>query len=203
MEEMKHIKSVLTANDYDKSIINRVERRVYKQPTSNVEESSEEEPVATISVPFVPGISNALQRIFRTHNIKCRFRSTDTLRNILSHPKDKISMDNTNNVIYQIPCSDCDSVYIGETKRTFGQRVKEHKRAVQNGDLTKNEIADHCWTNNHNFDWDNRKIIDKENGWTARKIKETLHSNKNNSSINSTSYNVPEIWVPALRKTNF
>ena len=74
---------------------------------------------------------------------------------------------------------------------------------MRNGDVTKNEIADHCWTNDHKFDWENRQIIDKEKGWTARKIKETIHSTQNSSSINSTSYNVPAIWFPALQKTNY
>ena len=200
---MKHVRSVLDANGYDNSIIRKVEKRISDNRTSNIEESAEQEAVTTICIPYISGMSNALQRIFRTHNIKCRFRSTDTLRNILSHPKDKIATNDLNNVIYQIPCGDCDSVYIGETKRTFEQRVKEHMRAVRNGDVTKNEIADHCWTNDHKFDWENRKIIDKEKGWTARKIKETIHSTQNSSSINSTSYNVPAIWFPALRKTNY
>ncbi|XP_057302713.1 uncharacterized protein LOC130636882 [Hydractinia symbiolongicarpus] len=65
------------------------------------------------------------------------------------------------NIFYEIPCKDCDAVYVGETKRMFKQRVQEHKRAVRNADTDKNEIADHSWNNDHIIDWDNKKIIDE------------------------------------------
>ena len=29
-----------------------------------------------------------------------------------------------------IPCNDCDNEYIGQTKRQFGTRLKEHQKAV-------------------------------------------------------------------------
>ena len=59
----------------------------------------------------------------------------------------------------KIPCADCNAVYIGETKRSLNQRAKEHARAVKNGDVDKNEIADHCWKNDHKFNWENKAII--------------------------------------------
>ena len=83
--------------------------------------------------------------------------------------------------------------YIGETKRTLVQRVQEHKRAVRNADTSMNEIADHSWTKDHQFNWNEKKIIDQEKGWIARKIKETIHSIKNVKHINSTSYNLADI----------
>ena len=119
---------------------------------------------------------------------------------MLSNPKDKITAEEQCNVIYEIPCKDCDAVYIGETKRKFKQRVQEHKRAVKNGDVNKNEIADHSWSNDHEFDWNGKKIIDRERGWTARKIKETINSIRRDKHINSISYQLPAIWLPALRK---
>ena len=51
-----------------------------------------------------------------------------------------------------------------------------------------------------NFSWNEKKIIDQEKGWIARKIKETIHSIKNDKHINSTSYNLADIWLPAVRK---
>ena len=38
-----------------------------------------------------------------------------------------------------------------ETKRILVQCVQEHKRAVRNADTSKNEIADHSWTKDHQF----------------------------------------------------
>ena len=95
----------------------------------------------------------------------------------------------------------CEAVYISETKRTLVQRVQEHKRAVRNADISKNEIADHSWTKDHQFNWNEKKIIDQEKAWIERKIKETtIHSIKNDKHINSTSYNLADIGLPPVRK---
>ena len=51
-------------------------------------------------------------------------------------------------VIYEVPCKDCQCVYIGETGRTMEKRLSEHKNAVMKND-TKNGIAVHSWTKQH------------------------------------------------------
>ena len=66
----------------------------------------------------------------------------------------------TNIGIY--PCKDCNVSYIGETKRSFKVRTNGHKRAVKNQDLDKNEIADHCWKNDLEMNWQERKVLDAE-----------------------------------------
>ena len=104
-------------------------------------------------------------------------------------------------MVYKIPCADCNAVYIGETKRSLNQHAKEHARAVKTGDVDKNEIADHCWKNDHRFNWENKAIIDRELNSVSRKIKETIHSIADKNSINSISYGLPDIWLPALNKT--
>ena len=130
---------------------------------------------------------------------ECSFHSNTTLRKFLSKPKDKIPKEKQNNVVYKIPCSDCQATYIGETKRSLLTRSKEHLRAVTNRDIEKNELADHSWTHDHRIDWDNKKVIDHEKNLWARKIKETIHSISDSNHINSISYNLPEIWLPNLQ----
>ena len=49
-------------------------------------------------------------------------------------------------------------------KRTLVQRVQEHKSTVRNADTSKNEIADHNWTKDHQFNRNEKKIIDQEKG---------------------------------------
>ena len=58
----------------------------------------------------------------------------------------------------------------------------------------------HSWTKDHQFNRNEKEIIDQEKGWIARKIKETIHSIKNDKHINSTSYNLADIWLPGVRK---
>ena len=62
---------------------------------------------AYVNLPYISGTSNILRRMFNEHNIKSTFTSKETLRKILSHPKDKLSQENKSNVVYQIPCNEC------------------------------------------------------------------------------------------------
>ena len=48
---------------------------------------------------------------------------------------------------------DCDSQYIGETGRSLGRRVTEHKYTVKTGDL-KNVVAVHAWNEGHRVNWE-------------------------------------------------
>ena len=78
--------------------------------------------------------------------------------------------------------------YYGESKRSLKSRSDEHKRSVRNCDCDKNEIAKHCWEADHNFNWDQKKVIDRESKLIPRKIKETIHSLNNPNHINKISY---------------
>ena len=102
-------------------------------------------------------------------------------------------------IVYEIDCRNCEAVYFGESKRSLKSRSDEHKRSVRNCDCDKNEIAKHCWEADHNFNWDQKKVVDRESRLIPRKIKETIHSLKNPNHINKIFYTLPEIWLPNLR----
>ena len=78
-------------------------------------------------------------------------------------------------------------------------RVQMNTKDVKNCDFEKNELAKHCWEGDHNFGWDQKKVVDKESKLIPRKIKETMHSLKNPDYINKISYILAEIWLPKLR----
>ena len=77
--------------------------------------------------------------------------------------------------------------------------TKWHTRAESAADTRRYETANHCWKYNHDFDWENKKIMDYETNTTARKIKETIHSFSNNNHINRISHRLPPILFPALK----
>ena len=43
--------------------------------------------------------------------------------------EDPVTKEQRTDAIYSIPCNDCDNEYIGQTKRQFGTRLKEHQQA--------------------------------------------------------------------------
>ena len=103
----------------------------------------------------------------------------------------KRSLRARNNIVYKYDCKDCEAVYFGESKRTLAERTKEYITAVRAADTGRYETADHCWKYNHDFDWENKKIMDSEANTTTGTIKETIHSLSSNNHINGISYRLP------------
>ena len=89
---------------------------------SNVQNKEDKEYVGYINLPYIAGTSKILRRIFQKHKFRCTFYSRDSLWKTLSNPKDKIEKGRQNNIVYKIPCGDCNAVYIVESIRSFDQR---------------------------------------------------------------------------------
>ena len=81
----------------------------------------------------------------------------------------------------------------GESKRSLKSHSDEHKRSARNCNYGKNEIPKHCWEADHNFNWDQKKVIDRESRLIPWQIKENIHSLKNSNHINKLPYMLPEI----------
>ena len=109
-----------------------------------------------------------------------------TLRNLLIHPKDRAE---PREGICKIKYQGCEG-YVGETKRKLAVRVKEHRADVDNTvkhrDFTqekrkqsateknKSAIMDYVCPTNHLIDWDSARMVERENNWTDKGIKETI-----------------------------
>ena len=156
----------------------------------------EEEIRISINLPYVEGTSEKLRRILRSHKIRSTFYTEMTLRQLLCKSKDRVAIEDKNNIVYEI---DCQAVYFGESKWSLKSRSDEHERSVRKCACDKNEIAKQYWEADNNFNWDQKKVIDRESRLIPRKIKETIYSLKNPNHINKISSMLPEIWLPNLR----
>ncbi len=167
--------------------------------TKRTHKDGEKKTKGMVVIPYVKGLSETVQRIFRRHNISTAMKPHTTLRNILVNPKDRRDKMDTSDCVYQIPCDNCNKVYIGETGRNFGYRLKEHQKDVNNNskgqytrairktsdsEWNKSAMTDHANTNNHEINWEGSKIIDKENNEKTRRIKESIHIRKTPQNMN-------------------
>ncbi|XGW24810.1 hypothetical protein V3C99_006346, partial [Haemonchus contortus] len=76
--------------------------------------------------------------------------------------------------VYQLQCSACDEIYIGETGRMLGIRVKEHLAGKRRGSLLT-PLGKHRLEDHQGEDFDIKcKILAYENEIGARKILEAL-----------------------------
>ena len=152
----------------------------------------EEEIKISINLPYVEGTSEKLRRILRSQKIRSTFCTEMTLCKLLCIPKDRVAIEDKNTIVYEIDCSNCQAV-------SLKSHLDEYKRTVRNCDCEKSKVAKHCCEVDHNFNWDQKKIIDWESRLILRKIKERIHFLKNPNHINKISYILPEIWLHKLR----
>ena len=88
-------------------------------------------------------------------------------------------------VMYQVSCAECESVYIGQTGRTLENRISEHKGALKRHDA-KNDIAVHAWTKQYKVDWQAATVTVKhmETNHSRRKTIEALHTHLQRETSN-------------------
>ena len=178
-EEIRHIKEVLTINGYKPWAItipkkNKTAKKDEKERTT----SSNSFP---IGIPYIPGLTEKLVRIFKRNGVNTYTKPTNTIRQYLVKPKDKTPKEDQCGVIYEITCNTCQEQYVGETKRQFKIRFKEHTDMKH----PNSAITEHIQETGHTFDIDNTKILGKEEGKTRRQILEALKIHQRNPALNN------------------
>ena len=88
----------------------------------------------------------------------------------------------------------CERVYIGETGRKLETRILEHKRDVETAEQgvrtrrsrsetsqeqNKSAITDHTVSKNHVPNWKDVEVLDKEEDYFKRQIKEAIWIRRN------------------------
>ena len=68
--------------------------------------------------------------------VKTVCRSRSTLRSALVQVKQPSEDRNKKGVVYEVPCEDCECVYIGETSRTLEKCLSKHNMQWRNTTLT-------------------------------------------------------------------
>ena len=144
--EKKHIIRALSRNGYPSRVILRSETGKKTQA-----QSGGDPPKATVVLPYIRNTSESIRRVLSTVNIRTCFKPHRTLSQVLVHTKDPVPQECRKAVVYRVPCGSCDMSYIGETGRTLQLRIKEHRRALTNGDPCMSALAEHAINNHHNI----------------------------------------------------
>lgn len=167
-------------------------------------------------IPYVQGVSEAVARVYKRYGVSTAMRPYQTIRNLIVHPKDKLDKHETTECVYKIPCKSCDNVYIGETGRSFGTRMVEHKKEVEQQEgrrytrsakltaeteTNKSAITDHATRKNHVIDWDEATIIGRESDRMARWIREAVKIRKETDKVmnrDEGSYRLSHVYDAVL-----
>ena len=121
-----------------------------------------------ITVPYEEGLSETIKNIGKKYGMQVHFRSGKTLKDEVVAPKDKDHITNKSGIIYRFKCDrlECDEEYIGETARTFGERLKEHLKAPSS-------IYDHSNITGQTANINNFNVVGREEQNLSRLMKES------------------------------
>ena len=98
-KEIQHVKQALKANNYPDWMLT----------TPNTGSGSR---VSDESVPYIKGISERLQRAFKSHKVTLVHKPFNSLRSQLVRIKDKTENLKKCGTVYHIYCEQCDKDYV-------------------------------------------------------------------------------------------
>jgi len=81
--------------------------------TNKINKSAQESKGLAV-IPYVEGLSETAERIFRKYGINMAMKPYRTLRQLLVHPKDQRTVEQTGECVCRIPCHNCDCIHILE-----------------------------------------------------------------------------------------
>ena len=137
------------------------------------------------SIPYVQGTSEKIRRVLNEAGVNVAMRSVHIIRHVLPLPKDPYTSEDIGCIIYEIPCLDCNFVYIGQTKTATLNRKPE-----------QSALCVHAMEFEHNIDWINANILKVENNYSKRLVFEAWFINfQPNVMHRSDGDKLPQVYL--------
>lgn len=157
--------------------------------------------VMYVSFPYVAGLTERISKSLSTDypHIKISARQHNIVEKFHTRVKDPKNKKDVNNIVYNIPCSNCTGCYIGMTKNKLGQRIAGHQSHVnkletllaadandeQIEDLkTKTAMIEHCITQQHRFNFEETKVVDHSRNTNTLAFLEMCHIYNTPNTVN-------------------
>ena len=198
--EIDHVRTALSYNGYPSWLLKDPKQPAEEQQPSRqattLPSSGTSKKKYPVVMPYIHGFSEELRRILKGYDIPAYFKPSNTLRQLLVRPKDKLQVRGP---VYHIPCEDCPASYVGETERLFKARFMEHRRPSSSTSAVSRHI--HTTELGHSIDIANAQILEVEPRWFERGVKEAIHIRTLCPSLNKDRgrYNLSPIWTNLLR----
>ncbi|XP_072397194.1 uncharacterized protein [Diabrotica undecimpunctata] len=137
------------------------------------------------SLPYFPQVTEKLVKLYKHNNVpvKIAIKNAKTVRNLFSKTKTPLSLLEQVNVIYHIPCAECDSCYIGQTGRSLRGRLTTHRSDIN---LSKHTcaLAQHAINTKHEVNFNEVKILGTERNLVKRQFLEMCAILKHPNTLN-------------------
>ncbi|XP_021694415.1 uncharacterized protein LOC110674665 [Aedes aegypti] len=146
------------------------------------------------SMPNIPLLTRTISTILKKDysQIKIATRNIKTVKSLLKPVKDPILQSEQHNIIYRIPCNNCDNVYIGMTTNHLKKRISGHKSDINKIANTptdsnihaKTALIQHIIDHHHTFNLDSTTIVDRTLRSSALPMLEMCHIHNTPKTVN-------------------
>ena len=179
-KEIQYINRTMQLNDFPKRLVEKsIENSIKNDGKKRKDNGKIIENTIKLFLPYEKGITEKIARIGAKYNVSIIHINNTSLKNKVNYKRAYLNKTEQQGVVYQVQCLDCDMMYIGETGRKLDIRLKEHKNGGKNIDDTKiSGLSSHIKNTGHNIDWENTKVLCKEQNHIKRKFKEGLEIKK-------------------------
>ena len=192
-EEIKRIRTDLTANRYKPEFIRQTMRKSAKQvrKTKIAENANTTDKALAVTIPYVEDLSESIRRILAPLNIRTTYTTKKIKWSVMKGAKDTIPDTQHPGVVYALGCKDCAKVYVGETGCTAQRRAEQHRYDARTGRIELSVVAAHAHNGGHQIHWE-PMVVKKESNLVKRKVLEALTIKKmERKTINQDS----NIWL--------
>lgn len=172
----------------------------------NAQTNDSETSKTYMSIPYVPRLTDNIIKVLKPQlpNVLITSKQLRTIFEFHTNMKDPVSKNEKSNIIYKIPCSECQSCYIGMTQNKLKTRLSGHRSDVNkldrlqelcNTNTTNNidtlrektALISHCIDHNHRFNFDNTQILEECRSYSGLSFIEMCHIVNTSHAVNKRS----------------
>lgn len=185
------LKNILFQNSYPRSMINKFLNNtptIFIKDKDVVSDSAHSTDLYFGSLPYIPGLTPDLLKVLKgSTTVKVATYNLLTINNLYTKVKSRLGLGEMSNLVYSIPCNECDQIYIGQTSRCLSGRLTSHMSDCNTGKLSCS-LVEHVIVGKHTMSFDNTKILAKEKNYNKRLFLEMCHIHRNlNNCLNKKS----------------
>jgi hypothetical protein len=157
----------------------------------------------TISLPWIPGVSPKLRKIYRKAGYKVVFKSNRNLQMLLTAKNKTILPKNSYPGVYKIPCSCGITPYRGETKIKISSRNVQHEECMKKEKWDNSAVALHSRNCQGEINFENTETVKVIYNKFDRKVREALEiqlnecgPKKGGMNLDEGQYVSTKFWIP-------
>ncbi|XP_045477945.1 uncharacterized protein LOC123683088 [Harmonia axyridis] len=157
--EVQILKVLAKNNGYHPDIINKLifKKQQKRLLTLVYPPQLENQMKKFVYINYIPSLSDKLCKRIRKNDIDVICTNKKNLRTMFFSGKNRLNISQLSGV-YKLFCDECPAFYIGQTGRSLGIRIEEHKRSILQNKSTTG-FSNHCITSNHFIDFNKTKIL--------------------------------------------